>query len=189
MSPLLALFEHGAMSELSPLSGVKRKLDFGAVRAAFDLRFVKTCTSQECAELFSLSSSLSSGRKHFWFSNLRNREGVSTRRLNVGVFTRPRPTADIGSQPGKWPDRSSNAIRDAWNVGSRPPPRVWASRQSRTSLPFKPARASSGESRTMDLNPDDTVYPVAKIALVLDALAAEGVPKEDALRRVRLSEV
>jgi hypothetical protein len=37
----------------------------------------------------------------------------------------------------------------------------------------------------MDLNPDDTVYPVAKIALVLDALAAEGVPKEDALRRVR----
>jgi len=40
----------------------------------------------------------------------------------------------------------------------------------------------------MDLNPDDTVYPVAKIALVLDALAAEGVPKEDALRRVRLAE-
>jgi len=40
----------------------------------------------------------------------------------------------------------------------------------------------------MDLNPDDTVYPVAKIALVLDALAAEGVPREDALRRVGLSE-
>jgi hypothetical protein len=32
----LALFGHGAMSDLSPLSGVKRKLDFGAVRAAFD---------------------------------------------------------------------------------------------------------------------------------------------------------
>src|SRR6266436_9800569 len=30
------LFGHGAMSDLSPLSGVKRKLDFGAVRAAFD---------------------------------------------------------------------------------------------------------------------------------------------------------
>jgi len=29
-------FGHGAMSELSPLSGVKQKLDFGAVRAAFD---------------------------------------------------------------------------------------------------------------------------------------------------------
>jgi hypothetical protein len=40
----------------------------------------------------------------------------------------------------------------------------------------------------MDPKPDDAVYPVVKIALVLDALAAEGVPKEDALRRVRLSE-
>jgi hypothetical protein len=28
----------------------------------------------------------------------------------------------------------------------------------------------------------DTVYPVARIALVLDALAAEGVPKEDVLK-------
>src|SRR6266403_1320872 len=91
----LALFGHGAMSDLSPLSGVKRKLDSGAVRAAFDPGCVKTCTSQECAALFSLSSSLSSGRKHFWFSNLRNRDGISTRRLNVGVFTRPRPNSDI----------------------------------------------------------------------------------------------
>src|SRR6266576_6615516 len=33
---LMALFGHGAMSDLSPLSGVKRKLDFGAVRSAFD---------------------------------------------------------------------------------------------------------------------------------------------------------
>ena len=32
----MALFGHGAMSDLSPLLGVKRKLDFGAVRAAFD---------------------------------------------------------------------------------------------------------------------------------------------------------
>src|SRR5258705_12996692 len=48
--------------------------------SGFDPGCVKTCTSQECAELFSLSSSLSSSRKHFWFSNLRNREGVSTRR-------------------------------------------------------------------------------------------------------------
>ena len=44
---------------------------------------VETLTSQECAELFSLSSRLSSGRKHFWFSNLQNRDGISTRRLNV----------------------------------------------------------------------------------------------------------
>ena len=34
--PKMALLGHGAVSELSPLSGVKQKLDFGAVRAAFD---------------------------------------------------------------------------------------------------------------------------------------------------------
>src|SRR5258706_14809017 len=33
---LMALFGHRAMSDLSPFSGVKRKSDFGAVRAAFD---------------------------------------------------------------------------------------------------------------------------------------------------------
>jgi hypothetical protein len=36
MSPLLALFGHGAMSNLSPLSAVKRKLDFEAVRSVDD---------------------------------------------------------------------------------------------------------------------------------------------------------
>ena len=36
MSPFMALFGHGAMSDLSPLSGVKRKSVFGAVRSAFD---------------------------------------------------------------------------------------------------------------------------------------------------------
>jgi hypothetical protein len=40
----------------------------------------------------------------------------------------------------------------------------------------------------MDLSPDDTVYPVAKIALVLDALLAEGVPKEDALASPNLAQ-
>src|SRR3981081_2103691 len=56
------------------------------------------CTSQECAELFSLSSSLSSNRKHFWFSTLRNRDGISARRLNVEIFTRRTPKADSGGQ-------------------------------------------------------------------------------------------
>src|ERR1700692_591756 len=69
---------------------------------------VKTCTSQECAELFSLSSSLSGGRKHFWFSNLRNRDGISTRRLNVGVFTRPRPIPDI--TPAYWQPVAVRAV-------------------------------------------------------------------------------
>jgi hypothetical protein len=34
--PVLALFGHGTMSELSPLTGAKRKSDLGAVRSAFD---------------------------------------------------------------------------------------------------------------------------------------------------------
>src|ERR1700683_108450 len=44
-----------------------------------------------------------------------------------------------------------------------------------------------GRPVTTDPSPGDAVYPVAKIALVLDALAAEGVPVEDALKRLRLS--
>jgi AraC-like DNA-binding protein len=40
----------------------------------------------------------------------------------------------------------------------------------------------------MDLSSHDAIYPVTKIALVLDALAAEGIPKDDALRQLRLSE-
>jgi hypothetical protein len=34
--PLMARTGHGLMSDLSPLSGVERKLDFGVVRSAFD---------------------------------------------------------------------------------------------------------------------------------------------------------
>src|SRR5438874_3651641 len=36
--PGLALFGHGAMSDLSPLSGEERKSNFGAVRSVFDPR-------------------------------------------------------------------------------------------------------------------------------------------------------
>src|SRR5258708_33064154 len=75
--------------------GQSRKHMLALSFSGFDPGCVKTCTSQECAELLSLSSSLSGGRKHFWFSNLRNRAGISTRRLNVGVFTRPTPRPDI----------------------------------------------------------------------------------------------
>src|SRR5712671_2090433 len=39
---------HGAMSDLSPLSGVKWKLNFGAVRAAFD-------SKQSCSGLSGLT--------------------------------------------------------------------------------------------------------------------------------------
>jgi hypothetical protein len=40
---------------------------------------------------------------------------------------------------------------------------------------------------TMDTSPSEKVYPVNKIALVLDALAAEGMPTDDALKQMCLS--
>ena len=39
----------------------------------------------------------------------------------------------------------------------------------------------------IEAGPDEKIYPVAKIAVVFDALADEGVPTEEALARVRLS--
>ena len=36
-------------------------------------------------------------------------------------------------------------------------------------------------------SPDDKVYPVIKLATVIDALAAGGIPAQDALANVRLS--
>src|SRR5713226_8910756 len=95
---LMARNRHAAAAAECLMLGDERTCRHSCLRTAFDPGCVKTCTSQECAELFSLSSSLSGGRKHFWFSNLRNRDGISTRRLNVGVFTRPRPNSDNAPQ-------------------------------------------------------------------------------------------
>ena len=35
-------------------------------------------------------------------------------------------------------------------------------------------------------SPDDKVYPVIKLATVIDALAAEGIPAQDALGRASI---
>ena len=56
---------------------------------------VKTCTRKECAELFSLLASPDSGRQRYWFSNRRNRDGISTIKFCVGVFTQPGSKADL----------------------------------------------------------------------------------------------
>ena len=42
------------MSDLSPLSGVKRTLDFGAVRAAFDPKATFMSLPQRCIEALQL---------------------------------------------------------------------------------------------------------------------------------------
>jgi hypothetical protein len=60
---------------------------------------VKTCTSQGYAELFSLLSSPNSGCQHCSFSNRRNRDGISTCKLNVGIFTQPGSSTDISQCP------------------------------------------------------------------------------------------
>src|SRR5712675_1608178 len=52
---------------------------------------VKTCTSQERAKLFSLLPLPDSVCQYCCFPNRQNRDGISTRKLNVGVFTSPGP--------------------------------------------------------------------------------------------------
>jgi hypothetical protein len=56
---------------------------------------VKTCTSRECAELFSLFSSFDGDCQSGSFVIQRNRDKLSTRTFDVGVFTQP------GSKPEK----------------------------------------------------------------------------------------
>jgi len=58
---------------------------------------VKTCTSRECAELFSLFSSFDGDCKSGSFVIQRNRNKLSTRKFDVGVFTQPAPKADVGA--------------------------------------------------------------------------------------------
>src|SRR4051794_27357277 len=48
---------------------------------------VKTCTSRECAELFSLFSSFDSDCESGSFVIQRNRDKLSTRKFDVAVFT------------------------------------------------------------------------------------------------------
>src|SRR5437879_13121193 len=50
---------------------------------------VKTCTSRECAELFSLFSSFDGDCQSGSFLIQRNRDKLSTRKPDVGVFTQP----------------------------------------------------------------------------------------------------
>src|ERR1700716_532921 len=65
---------------------------------AIDPGCVKTCTSQGCPELFSQLPSSDRSCQCNWFLHRRNRDGNSTRKLGVGVFTQPGPRSDV-SQP------------------------------------------------------------------------------------------
>src|ERR1035437_4362540 len=78
-----------------------RKLMIGKLGPAMSVPgrgCVKTCTGKECAELFSLLASPDSGRQRYWFSNRRNRDGISTRKFCVGVFTQPGSKTEVVAQ-------------------------------------------------------------------------------------------
>jgi len=61
----------------------------------FDPGGVKTCTRRERAELFSLFSSSDGDWQIASFLIQRNRDKLSTRKFDVGVFTQPGPTSDV----------------------------------------------------------------------------------------------
>ena len=56
---------------------------------------VKTCTSRECSELFSLFSSFDGDCQSGSLVIRGNRDKLSTRKFDVGVFTQPGPNGDI----------------------------------------------------------------------------------------------
>ena len=81
----------------------------GVSFSGFDPGCVKTRSSQGCTELFSQLPSSGRSYQCNWFPHRRNRDGNSTRKLNIGVFTQPGPVADI----------RPNSIHRAIRIGRR----------------------------------------------------------------------
>jgi len=69
--------------------GIPRAVSANALMSARGPGCVKTCTSRECAELFSLFSSFDGDCQSGSFLIQRNRDKLSTRKFDVGVFTQP----------------------------------------------------------------------------------------------------
>src|SRR5256885_15618905 len=63
--------------------------------SVYDPGCVKTCTSRECAELFSLFSSFDGDCQSGSFLIQCNRDKPSTLKFGVGVFTQPGPRTDM----------------------------------------------------------------------------------------------
>ncbi len=98
MSLLLAHFGHGAMSDLSPLSGVERKFDLEAVRSALDPGCVKTPTFNLRVEIPSRFRKFENQKCLRPLLREDDRENNSAHSWLLHVFTQPGPEADIGSQ-------------------------------------------------------------------------------------------
>jgi hypothetical protein len=59
---------------------------------------VKTRSSQGCTELFSQLPSSDRSCQRNWLPYRRNRDGNSTRKFNVRVFTQPRSISEVGAR-------------------------------------------------------------------------------------------
>src|ERR1017187_2020878 len=92
----MALFGPDRSNSACPLTRAKRTSRLRGPNSESDPGCVKTRTSRECAELF--SQILSSDRccQCNWFLHRRNREGSSTRKSSLRVFTQPRPISEVG---------------------------------------------------------------------------------------------
>jgi len=89
-----------------PFLAIKQTSSGRRPRSPFDPGCVKTCTSRECAELFSFFSPFDGDCQSGSFLIQRNRDKLSTRKFGVGVFTQPGPKADLGTltlMPGQPP--------------------------------------------------------------------------------------
>src|SRR5258707_14930399 len=63
--------------------------------SGFDPGRAKTCASRECADLCSLFSSFDGDCQSGSFVIQRNRDKLSTRKFDVGVFTQPGPETEV----------------------------------------------------------------------------------------------
>src|SRR5450631_1063327 len=74
---------------------VKRTCRASPDTSVFDPGCVKTRLGEGCAELFSQLPSSERSCQYNRLPHRRNRDGSSTRKLDIGVFTQPRPEADL----------------------------------------------------------------------------------------------
>src|SRR6266702_3152548 len=95
----------------------KRTLRLRAPTSEIDPGCVKTCTSRECAELFSLFSSFDGDCQSGSFLIQRNRDKLSTRKPDVGVFTQSgskaaltAPKTDFRYTPERWGNRPAQLV-------------------------------------------------------------------------------
>src|SRR5450631_518625 len=81
---------------------VKRTCRASPDTSVFDPGCVKTRLGEECAKLFSQLPSSERGCQYNRLPHRRNRDGSSTRKLDIGVFTRPGPNPDVSDVPLPW---------------------------------------------------------------------------------------